>query len=89
MNPHDPNFWPAFLILGVPLIIMFGGPYGWRALVLLGALAGLAYAPMIAIPLFILWCLRWLIADFFLAFIAGLGGGLGLKASGLFRRNRR
>ena len=53
MAPDDPNFWPAFLILGVPLIILFGGAYGWRALVLLGALAGLAYAPLISIAVIV------------------------------------
>jgi hypothetical protein len=49
MNPPlDPAFWPIFILIGVPLIILTGGEYGWRFLVLLGALAGLAYAPLIA-----------------------------------------
>jgi hypothetical protein len=46
MNPHDPAFWPAFFIVGVPLIVLTGGPYGWRFLTLLRALAALAYAPL-------------------------------------------
>jgi hypothetical protein len=88
MTPQDAQtFWPMFLF-GIPIILLGGGPWGWRALVLLGAIAGLAYAPMITIPLAILWCLRWLVADFFLAFIAGLGGGLGLRAAGIFNRRR-
>lgn len=50
MTPADTaNFWPLFLILGVPIIILAGGPYGWRFLVLLAALAGLAYAPLISL----------------------------------------
>jgi hypothetical protein len=49
MTPQDvQHFWPAFIVFGVPLIILAGGPYGWRALVILGALAGIAYAPWIA-----------------------------------------
>jgi hypothetical protein len=59
MTPHDPNFWPGFLLIGVPLIALTGGPYGWRFLVLLGALAGLAYAPLISLAVIVLCFLRW------------------------------
>jgi hypothetical protein len=48
MTPHDTaNFWIGFILLGVPLIALTGGPYGWRFLILLGALAGLASHPLI------------------------------------------
>jgi hypothetical protein len=40
--PLNPNFWPLFIILGIPLICLYGGDFGWRALVILAALAGLA-----------------------------------------------
>jgi hypothetical protein len=47
MKPNDPAFWPLFILLGVPIIIMAGNPFGWRALVLLAALAALASHPLI------------------------------------------
>ena len=78
MTPHDTaNYWPAFILLVVPLIILYGGPYGWRALVLLGALAGLASYPLITMLIVVAYSLRWIVADFAIAFFAGLGGGLG------------
>jgi hypothetical protein len=41
--------------------------------------------PLIAIALAALWLLKWVIWDFFIALIVGFGGGLGLRASGVFR----
>jgi hypothetical protein len=82
MTPQE--FWTVFILLS-PMIALMGGGY---FLVLLGVLAGLVYAPLIAIPLLVLWCLRWLIFDFVLALIGGLGLGLGLRGAGFGRRRR-
>jgi hypothetical protein len=85
MTPNDAReFWIVFVLLS-PLIALYGGA-AW--LVLLGALAALVYAPMIAVPLLVLWCLRWLIFDFVLALIGGFGLGLGLQGAGFGRRRR-
>ena len=90
MTPHDAaNFWPAFLILGVPLIILAGGPYGWSFLVLLGALAGLAYAPVISIAVFVLYLLWTPIRWFAESLIIGFAGGLGARISGAFSSPER
>ena len=83
MNPHDPAFSPAFFIVGVPLIVLTGGPYGWRFLTLLGALAALAYAPLLGIAASCSTCsapIRWALEGF----IFGLAGGIGARLSGIF-----
>ena len=82
MNSQDPNFWIAFALFGVPLIVAFGGPMGWRMLVLLGALAGLAYAPLISVMVLVLYVLWTPIRWFLEAFLFGLAGGLGARLSG-------
>jgi hypothetical protein len=87
MTPHDTaNFWIGFILLGVPLIALTAGPYGWRFLILLGSLAGLASHPLItgaAIGLYLLRTpLRWAAEGL----IIGFAGGLGLRASGWLRR---
>ena len=55
-------------------------------LLILAMLWLLGMHPIIAIALAVAWCLRWIVVDFAFAFIAGLGGGLGLRASGWERR---
>ena len=89
MTPHDPAFWPAFLLLGVSLIVLTGGPYGWRFLVLLGALAGLASHPLITGAVIGLYLLRWPLRLFVEAVIIGVAGGLSARLTGVFNSPER
>ncbi|TPV99338.1 MAG: hypothetical protein USCAAHI_01215 [Beijerinckiaceae bacterium] len=79
MNPQDQQFWIVFILIGVPIIILAGGPYGWRFLVLLGALAGLASHPLITGAV-LRTPARWALEGF----IFGIAGGLGARLSGVF-----
>jgi hypothetical protein len=82
VTPNDTQqFWLIFVLLS-PLIVLYGGG-PW--LVALALLAALAYAPVITIALCVLWLVRWLVLDFFLALIGGFGLGLGLRGAGFGR----
>jgi hypothetical protein len=89
MNPQEVNLWVAFFILGLPIAFVFGGPFIWRAAVILAGLA-LAFShpaifALIAIP-WLLWRpLKWLVVVIFF----GEGLGLGLRAAGTFGRLSR
>jgi hypothetical protein len=72
----DLSFLPVFLLIGTPAIVLAGGPYAWRGIVILAAIGGLAYAPAIAGVVIITWLLRGLVWDFLIAFAAGLGARL-------------
>jgi hypothetical protein len=85
----DPNFWPAFLLLGVPLIVLTGGPFGWRFLVILGALVGLAYAPLISLAVIVLYLLRTPLRWAAEGLIVGFAGGIGARLSGVFASPER
>jgi hypothetical protein len=78
-DEHSVNFF-ILLLLGGALLYGLMPAYG-AAILLLAFLWLLGMHPIVAIALAIAWCLR----DFFIAFIAGLGGGLGLRASGWSR----
>jgi hypothetical protein len=86
MTPHEINSWGAFLILGVPRIITFGGAFAVHAMIILASLALFISHPAIALAIGIPWLLRkplrWLAEGAF----AGFGAGLGLRASGFARR---
>jgi hypothetical protein len=64
VSPHDTqNFWIAFVLLGVPLIALTGGPYGWRFLVLLAVLAGLGAHPLITLAAIGAYLIRTPVAE--------------------------
>ena len=88
-DAHDPAFWPVFFILGVPLIALTGGPYGWRFLVLLGALAALTSHPLITGAVIVLYLLRWPLRIFVEAVIIGLAGGISARLTGVFNSPER
>jgi hypothetical protein len=90
MSPHDTaNFWPVFLLLGVPLIILTGGPFGWRALVLLGALAALASHPLVSFAIVGLCLIRAPLRWAAEGLIIGFTGGIGARLSGVFSSPER
>jgi hypothetical protein len=78
-------FWVLVLFVGLPFVYLFGRPYGWRALVILAAVAGLALHPIIGIAIGVLYIFWVPIREFFL----GLFTGLGLRASGAFNSPER
>jgi hypothetical protein len=85
MTPHDTaNFWPLFILVGVPVIVLTGGPYGWRFLILLGTLAALASHPLITGAVIVLYLLRTPLRWAAEGFIFGFTGGIGARLSGVF-----
>jgi hypothetical protein len=73
------------------ILLLLGGavcyglmPAVFPMIAILGMLWLLVSFPMLAIALAVLWVLRWLVADFFIALIGGFGAGLGARASGVF-----
>jgi hypothetical protein len=78
MSPTEINTWAAFLIIGVPLLVVLGGGLILHMAIALAALALFFSHPAIAIALAALWFFpwRWLFAGFAL--------GEGLKWSGVF-----
>jgi hypothetical protein len=90
VNPNDTaNFWLVFLLIGVPIIIMAGGEIGWRALVLLGVIAGIAYAPLTACLIIGLYLLRWPLRLALEGLILGFMAGIGARLSGVFSSPER
>jgi hypothetical protein len=90
MTPQDAqNFWPIFLIVGVPGILLFGGPVAVRMLFLLGALAGFATHPLITCAVLVLYLARWPLRVFMEAIIIGLAGGLSARLTGVFNSPER
>jgi hypothetical protein len=87
MNPHDAvNFWAAFALLGVPLILLTGGPCGVRTLALLGVIAGAPLTACVIIALYLLRVpLRWAAEGL----IIGFTGGIGARFSGVFSSPER
>jgi hypothetical protein len=75
MTPSsDFNLLILAALIGVPLAIISGGPFAWRAMVILLGLGLFAVYPLIGLAVIVLYLLRRSIADFFIAFVAGLGG---------------
>lgn len=89
MTPHEWNNWVGFLIIGVPIIRVFGGPFGWAAMWILAFLALLFLHPLAGLivgAVIVLWRpLKWLVLGIFL----GEGLGLGLRGSGFASRLSR
>jgi hypothetical protein len=86
MTSHEINSWGAFILIGVPLVITFGGAFAVHAMVILAGFALLVSHPTIALAIGMVIVLRrplrWLAEGVF----AGFGAGLGLRASGFARR---
>jgi hypothetical protein len=85
MTPHEVNTWIAFIILGAPLITVFGGPFGWCAMWILAALALFFSHPIIALALGVPWLLRMPLRSL----LWGLFFGEGLRLSGVVGRLSR
>lgn len=88
MTPHEWNSWIAFLILGVPLIITFGGPFAFHAAIILASLALFVLHPVAALAIGAAWLLLGPLRFVLLWFVGGFALGEGLKLSGLFRPGR-
>jgi hypothetical protein len=83
MTPQEVNTWALFLIVGVPVLVVFGGGLILHMAIALAALTLFFSHPAIAIALAVLWWFpwRWLFFGFAL--------GEGLKFSGVFGRLHR
>jgi hypothetical protein len=79
VNPSEINTWAAFIILGVPFITVFGGPFGWCAMWIFASVALFALHPAFAIILGLAWLLLFGPLRFVLKFLVG-GYALGLGA---------
>jgi hypothetical protein len=89
MNPQDQQFWIAFALFGLPLIVMFGGPAARGMLVLLGGLALLAWSPMLAAVLLVLYLLIGPLRIIGEAILIGLAGGTSARITGVFNSPER
>src|SRR3977135_1472516 len=87
MTPHEINTWVAFILIGVPILVVLGGGFILHMAIALACLALLFSHPAIAGVLGVLWWFpwRWVID----AFVVGFGLGEGLKLAGFGRRRRR
>jgi hypothetical protein len=83
MTPHEVNVWIAFLVIGLPILVVFGGTLILHMAVALAALALFFSHPALAIVLSALWFFPWRFV------FIGLALGEGLKFSGVFRRLSR
>jgi hypothetical protein len=83
MTATEWNNWVLFLVVGVPILVVFGGGLILHMAIALAALALFFSHPAIAIALAALWWFpwRWLVAAFAV--------GEGLKLSGVFGRLHR
>jgi hypothetical protein len=59
MTPHEVNTWAAFLIVGVPLLIVLGGRFILHMAIALACIALLVSHPVLAIALGALWLFPW------------------------------
>jgi hypothetical protein len=80
---HEYNMWVTFLVVGLPLLVVFGGGLILHMAIALAALALFFSHPAIAIVLAVLWLFPW--RWFWAAFAVGEG----LKLSGVFGRLHR
>ena len=77
---HEYNMWLAFIIVGLPVLIVFGGHFLTSMALAVAALALFFSHPAIAIVIAIAWLFPWRFLFF------GFALGEGLKFSGVFRR---
>jgi hypothetical protein len=89
MTPTEWNTWGAFILLGVPLVTVFSGPFGWCAMWILAGVAMLALHPAFAITIGVVIVLRRPLRWLAEGALAGFGAGLGLRAAGTFGRLSR
>jgi hypothetical protein len=80
---HEYNMWVAFIVVGLPLLVVFGQGLILHMAIALAALALFFSHPAIAIALAVLWLIPWR------WFWAGLFVGEGLRLSGVFGRLSR
>jgi hypothetical protein len=87
MTPAEVNTWAAFLIVGLPILVVLGGGLILHMAIALAVLAMFFSHPALAIVLGILWFLPW--RWFIDAIAVGFGLGEGLKLAGFGQRNLR
>jgi hypothetical protein len=78
MTPHEVNTWALFLIVGIPILVVFGGGLILHMAIALAVLAAFFSHPAIAIAIAVLWWFPWKFL------FAGFALGEGLKWSNVF-----
>jgi hypothetical protein len=88
---HEFNLWVLFIVIGLPVLVVFGGHLLTSMAIALASLALLFSHPALAIVLGLLWLFPWRWAlDFFIGgYAAGLGFGAASRRSMRMRYPRR